>query len=519
MSTPGAADPADASLADRAAGAAQWQAASSVTKGLLQFGVTMLLARLLTPTDFGLVALAMIVVGFAEMVVDLGIGPAIVQREDLTPRHVRVSFTVSVLIGTSAALLLIAAAPLFATLLRNPAVTPVLRWQALIFLFAGLGATGRAVLERKLDFRTRFIIDASSYIGGYAILAVILALLDFGVWSLVAGAIVQGLISATSILLRVRHPMRPLLAREELGGLMDFGMGVMLNRIVVYTSYNGDNFVVGRWLGPAALGLYSRAFQLMMFPLVHLQSVTWNVLFSAYSRLQSEPERAARAYLKGIQLNALVVTPVMAGMIAAGPHLIRGLYGPQWGGATAALQLLCAVGLFRAVYGATGALAHAFGKVYAEFRRQAMFAVLVVIAGLIGSRWGITGVAAGVAFAVMVQYLAMAQLGIRLTGIRWSDFFLAQLPGVALGLGVAGACRLVRLLLESQGVGSGAILLAVIATAAIAVPVLLYLLPGRLRPTDLFRSLQTTVDRMPPALRHPARRIMRVSPEPLQATP
>lgn len=515
MSAPGA---AEGTLAGRAASAAQWQAASSVTKGVLQFGVTMLLARLLTPTDFGLVALAMIIVGFAEMVVDLGIGPALVQREELNARHVRVSFTVSALIGGGAALLLIAAAPLFALLLRDPAVTPVLRWEALIFLFAGLGATARALLERRLDFRSRFLVDAAGYLGGYALLAITLALMGYGVWSLVAGAVAQAAISALLVLAVVRHPLRPLLAGPELRGLMDFGAGVMLNRIVVYTSYNGDNLVVGRWLGPAALGLYSRAFQLMMFPLHHLQSVTWNVLFAAYSRLQGDRPRAARAYLKGIQLNALVVAPVMAGMIAAGPHLIVGLYGPQWVAATSAVQILCAVGLLRAVYGATGALAHAFGKVYAEFRRQAVFAVLVVAAGLAGTRWGITGVAAGVAAAVTVQYLAMAQLGVRLTGIRWSDFFDAQLPGAAVAAGVAAACRVVRLVLEGQGVGSAGILLAVIATAAAAVPAALYLLPGRLRPESLFRSMQSTVERMPAALRHPIRRIMRVPPEPMQAT-
>src|SRR5687768_3990275 len=150
-------------LAGRAINAAQWQTASSLTKGIVQFGITVLLARLLSPEDFGLVALAFIVVGFAQMVVDLGLGPAIIQRELLSDRHTPIAFTISTLIGVGAAAILAGGAPLFAALLGNAAVVNVLRAQSLIFLFAGLGATGRALLERRLDFRGLFFVDLASY--------------------------------------------------------------------------------------------------------------------------------------------------------------------------------------------------------------------------------------------------------------------------------------------------------------------------------------------------------------------
>jgi len=504
------------SLAGRAITAAQWQMAASVTKGVLQFGVMVLLARLLTPEDFGLVALALLVVGFAEMVVDLGMGPALVQRPELNDRQVRVSFTTSLLLGAGVTLLLVAAAPLFAALLREPAVPAILRWQSLIFLFAGAGATARALLERKLDFKGLFLVAFFSYVVGYAGVGVALALLGWGAWSLVFGALVQSGVACAIALGRARHPLRPLLARVELRELLDFGVGVTLNRLVVYGSYNGDNLVVGRWLGSAALGLYSRAFQLMLFPLSHLQNVTWNVLFAALSRLQHDRERATRAYLKGLQLTALVVAPIMAGMIVAGPHLIVGLYGPQWVSATAALQILCAAGLLRAVYGATGALTHAFGEVYAEFRRQALFAAVLIAACVAGSRWGITGVAVAVAVAVAFMYLAMAHLAGRIAGFRWRDFFAAQLPGVTVALVVASVASLVRFALERQGWGSGAILSAVIAGSALAVPLGLYLLPERVRPTELYGSLGPALSRLPAALRLPLRRVMRLSPQPAQ---
>lgn len=506
-------------LGSQAVNAAQWQTASSLTKGLAQFGVTVLLARLLPPEDFGLVALALLVVGFAQMVVDLGLGPAIVQREVLSERHLRVSFTISSIIGASAAVLLVAGAPLVATLLRNEAVTPVLRVQALLFLLAGLGSTGRALLERRLDFRGLFYVDVAGYLGGYGPVAVTLALLGYGVWSLVFASLAQGLIAAGVSLFLGRHPLRPLLPRQEVKELMNFGMGVLLNRTVVYASYNGDNFVVGRWLGPYSLGLYSRAFQLMMLPLYHLQSVTWNVLFASYSRLQSDRTRAAAAYLKGVQLTGMVVAPVMAGMFVAGPHLVVGLYGERWIGATAALQVLCLAGLPRSIYGAIGALTHAFGEVYAEFRRQAVYAVLVVAGALVGSRWGITGVAIGAALAVIYMYVAMAQLGMKITGCRWGEFLRAQLPGVLLGGWVAAAGAATRLALETAGFGSGTILALVIVVSAVATPIGVYLLPRRFRPAELFGTLAPAVARLPTRIQLPVRAIMRLTPERARATP
>lgn len=507
----------EGTLATRTMSAAQWQTASSVVKGGLQFGVMVLLARLLTPEDFGLAALALIVVGFAEMVVDLGLGPAIVQRQEVSARQVRVAFTASALIGVGMTLLLVAAAPLFALLLRNPEVPEVLRWQALLFVFAGLGATARSVLERRLDFRGLFFVAFLSYVVGYAVVGISLALLGFGVWSLVFAALAQGAIGATVALALARHPMRPLLALSELRDLLDFGFGVILNRIVVYASYNGDNFAVGRWLGSAALGLYSRAFQLVLFPLGHLQSVTWNVLFSAYSRLQGDRRRAGAAYLKGVQLTTLVVAPIMAGMLVAGPHLIVGLYGPQWVSATVPLQILCAVGALRAVYGMTGALTHAFGRVYAEFRRQAAYAVLVIVASLVGSAWGLPGVAAGVAVAVVFMFFSMAHLALNITERTWAEFFGAQVPGAVMALAVAGAAGTARVALEAQGLGSGAILLGIVAVCAATVPAALFLLPERLRPVELFRTLDPALARLPTALRLPIRRMMRLSPERLHA--
>lgn len=499
-----------ATLSSRTISAAQWRLASAVVQGGLQFGITIVLARLLPPEDFGLVALAFVVVGFATMLSDLGLGPAVVQHNPLTERHLRVSFTSSMLIGTALAVLFWAAAPLFALVLRSTEVVAVMRWQAWLFVFSGLGTTARAVLQRSLDFRGLFFVNLASYGIGYAVVSVALAWMGFGVWSLVAGALMQHLLGGVLPLLQVRHSIRPLLARGEFRDLIGFGFGATLNRVVSYLSLNGDNFVVGRWLGPALLGLYARAYHLSALPLSYVSNVTWSVMFPAYAEIRSDRPRMRRAYLQAVQFIALVGGPIMAGMVIAAPHLVVGLYGSQWVGAVVPLQLFCAAAVFRTIYHASGAVTHALGELYAEFRRQVVYATLVAVGAVLGTRYGIIGVAAGVGVAILYMYLAMAALVIRLTDCRWRDFFAVQVPGLLLAALVAAAALAARIILEQRVESSLAVLAGIVAASAAVLPIGIYLLPRQFHPTELFGKIDRMVERLPGAVRPPIRRVLRI---------
>jgi PST family polysaccharide transporter len=499
-------------LAGRTISAARWKFASAVSQGIFQFAVGVLLARLLPPDDFGVVALAMVVVGFAGLVGDLGLGPAVIQSRTLTPLHLRTSFTASLLLGAGLTLVLLAVAPFSSTLLRNPELPAVLRLLSAAFLCGALGVTARALLQRTLDFRRLFVVDLASYALGYAGVATGMALLGYGVWSLAWGALVQSLAGSLLALWMARHPLRPRLAWGELRELFSFGAGVSLNNVINYVARNGDNVIVGRWLGATALGLYGRAYNLMTLPLTYLGAVGYSVMFPAMAAMQDDRERLARAYLISVQVTAFLTAPIMAGMIVAAPHMVRALYGDRWGAMVLPLQVLCAAGFFRAVYHLAGALTHALGKVYRETGRQVVYALCVVAGGAIGSRWGILGVAVGVSLAIVQMYVAMAALVLRLAGLRWTDFAVAQLPGVVLSLVVGGAALAVRLALEGLGLGSGAIFVGVLVACALAVPLGVYLLPHRVRPVALFARLTPAVGRLPAPLPRWMGLILRLSP-------
>jgi O-antigen/teichoic acid export membrane protein len=502
---------ADQRLGKRAVTAAQWRIASMAFQIVVAFPVGILLARLLLPADFGLAALSLVVTGFVTLAADLGLGSAIIQRRELNERHLRVALTGSFLLGVSIAGLVVLAAPLISRAAGNPGLVALLRLQSLIFITAGCGIVAASALQRRLDFRRLFFVDVTSYTFGYALVAIIGALSGLGVWSLVLGNLVQGTIFCMLSVKAANTPLRPLLARRELGELLGFGIGVSANALVAYVGRSGDNFFVGRLLGTTVLGYYSRAFNLMMMPINYVTSVIFNILVPTFAEIQHERARIGRGLVLSVQLAAIIVLPVAAGMIVAAPHLILGLYGDRWAGAIRPLQVLCLAALPRAIHPLAGAVNRACNRVGTEVWLQCGFAAAVVGAAIVGSHNGIVGVAALVSVAIVLMLVCMAALALHLTGSTWRAFLGAQLPGALIGLLSASIAVALRATLERAGWSHLPILSALVLAGAISIPLGVYLLPARVRPTELFSRLTPPLRRLPAPLRASALFILRMS--------
>lgn len=455
------------SLTTRTARAAQWRLAGAAVGAVSQLVVGVLLARLLTPGEFGIAALAYVVLGLAQPLGDLGLGSAIVQRARLTDRHIRSAFTCSVLVGIAIAAVMAAAAPLGAAALRDAKVTPVLRLLSVGIVLRGTSVVAEALLWRNLDFRRQFLIETTSYVLGYGGVAVGLALLGHGVWSLVWGGLAQTLITSVAQLAAVRHPIRPLLAASELQELLGFGIGAATSACVNYVALNGDYFVVGRLMGAVDLGLYTRAYTLMNLPQTYAAGVMSRVMFPAFAKVQGDPARVRSAYLVVTRLTAMIAAPAMTTMVIVAPHLVRGFYGPQWTEAVVPLQILSIAGYFRALYHLGGIVAQSAGRVYAELWRQVTYAAAVVGGTLVGSRYGLPGVAVGVSAAILYMFVATGHLALRATATPWRMYLRVQAAAIVTA-GLTGAIALiVRLLLEAAHFSAAAIALAVLAAAAV----------------------------------------------------
>jgi O-antigen/teichoic acid export membrane protein len=504
MTEPGASD----SLSARTITGGQWRMASLIVQGLLHLMVGVVLARLLPPADFGLAALALIVIGFAAMVSDVGVGAAVIQRLVVTTAHLRVAFTLSVLAGVVIAAGLFGIAPLVALLAKSPAVSPVLRVQSIVFIATGVGTVARAQLQRRLDFRRLFAVDLSSYLLGYALIAIGGAVLGWGVWSLVIGSLVQSWLASVLCVLAARAPLRPLLAKRELRDLLGFGVGVTLNGVIAYIGRNGDNFLVGRFLGTTALGLYSRAFNFMMLPINYFSNVIPTVLIPAFSEIQTDRARVGRGYLMGVQTATLITAPVMVWVIVSAPHLIIGLYGERWAGAVVPLQLLAAAGVPRAMLGLAGAVTQACDRVASETPLQIGFALAIAIGTSLGSRYGLPGVAVAVSVAIVLLFVAQARLALSITGDTWLAFGQAHVPGLLLGVVTLATILPLRLLAERVGLPHLVILLVLSATSAASASLALLFMPAAVRPHELFRQLSKPIQRFPAAMRTPLLRLL-----------
>src|SRR5215470_14092387 len=454
-------------LYGRAVSAFTWRFVSESLRFVLQLTVMVILARLVRVDQFGLLALAMVVTNLVIRISEIGIYYAVVQRKDLTDTHIRVAFTLSTLFGLFFMTVVYMTAPLAAALLRNDEVTPILRLMSVIFLFMNLGSTAMGLLQRRLDYRNLLIAELCSYGVGYALVSVALALLGYGVWALAWASVIQFLLRSALLIWLSPHPKRPSLAT-----------------LANYAAINGDYFVVGRWLGATALGLYSRAYQLMTLPMMQFTSVIASVLFPVYSMIQDEDARLRRAYLNSVSLSAIIVTPALMTLGVAAPEIMIGIFGAEWAGATAPLAILCAGGSLNTAYSLGDALARAKGAVYAKSRCHAIYAACVFAGSYIGARWGIVGVAVGVVIATIVMYLLMAQLTNRLVGASWKRYLLCQLPGAILGASVVAVALPITILLRSAQLRPLLILPITLIAAAVAAVV-----AGALLPRDWFNAV------------------------------
>lgn len=407
-----------------------WRLVAEASRLVLAVAVQVILARMLPVEAFGMLAIAMLVVNFGSNVSEVGTAPALIQRETITPTHVRVAFTFAVLAGAVLTAAIVFAAPAVAALFNTPAVAPILQVVGLVFVLASFGTTAEALMQRAMEYRRLMKVEVVSYAAGFAFVGITVATLGYGVWALAWATLAQAAIKSAMVVAMRPHPMRPCLAMAETRQLLGFGVGISLSRIAGFTAQNADYFVVARWLGAEALGLYSRAFQLMCQPITHFSSILNGVLFPAYSTIQSDTARLRRGYLVSLSVSALVVFPVLATLALAAPELMDGVFGPKWNGAATPFRILCVGGAGYCIYNLADSLVRAKGAVYLKFFYHSVYAASVFAAALAGRRWGISGVSVGVVLAIGIVYVLMARLSLQLTECSWRRFFFAQWGGV-----------------------------------------------------------------------------------------
>ena len=417
------------SLTQRTLGGIKWSYFSAAAQALVSLLILAILSRLLTPNDFGLLAIAMIFVVLTDTVGKLGIGPAIVQRLDLTDRHIQVGYTLSVALGLILAAALWLLAPLIGEFFSEPIVSSILKALSIVFIITGIGVVSDHLLRRNLRFKQLMVANILSQSLGYGVVTIVMALLGFGVWALVWGTIMRYAILTVAVLAYWPPTFGLCLAKREASDLLRFGTGISFISFFNIIAQQGAPFIIGRWLGAASLGYFTRASRLVSAP-VGLGLVLLNVLFPAMAERQERIDRLSAVYLHGIEVLSLLALPASIMMMVSAPEIVAIVLGGQWEAAVPILQILALASAFQTCNTLNVPSIRAVGAVYREGWRQAVYALIIVGGAWIGSRWGVRGVAAAIVCARVVVHLLMTQLTLSLLRLRWRRLLRCYLPAL-----------------------------------------------------------------------------------------
>ena len=444
-----------------------WTSLAKGAQGLVQLAAMLVLARLLSPQEFGLFAAALVVAGFSAIFSELGVSAAIVQRPVLESRHIRSGFTLAVGVSLIVGPVVFFSADTIAGFFQIPALADVVRLMSIGFPLQGIATVAQSLGQRSFRFSWLASVDAGAFAVGFLMVAPALTLLDFGVYALVGAYLAQQAVRTALLLWGSPHEMKPMFERRAVGELLFFGAGFSVAKLANYFATQADNMVVARWLGPTALGHYAYAYQLMASPATLFGQILDRVLFPTMASVQHEPERLTRAYGSGVFACATVILPASAVIAILSPEIVLILLGPGWIDVAVPLRILACGMLFRTSYKISDTIVRATGAVYARAWRQVVFAMAVVLGALVGQNWGLAGVATGVVFALALNFLMMAQLSLRLSGMLWRAFGQLHVAGLVLAMILGASSLAAATWLRDAGVGpiwvvSGASLVAVL---------------------------------------------------------
>jgi len=417
----------------------KWSYLSIVINAVLQIGFMAILARLLEPAAFGLIAMAGIVLRFGSYFAQMGVGSALIQKDKLTNEDVRAAFTTSVFLGLTFFGLTYILAPLGLYIFNSPSVVPVLRAMGFSFMLNGLSATAVSLLRRKLEFRSLAFIGVTSYVVGYGLTGVVLALTGFGVWSLVIASLSQAGIMALLAYLCERHNVLLSFHWETHKRLLSFGGRLSLISFLEFIGYNVDTLVIGRVWGASSLGIYTRSFAIVNLPVQYLAVTFSKVMFPSFSLVQKDVARLRRAYYKGLMFIAVVAMPVSFGIIPAARELVLTLLGSQWVSGIVILQILAVSVPFNMGANLPGIICDATGNLNIKFLLQLTFIVLVIMFVALAYPYGVTAIAVVVVLANIIRFIAYQILMRKIIKISYKDIFKAHLPGIIISaVGVVG---------------------------------------------------------------------------------
>jgi len=354
--------------------------------------VFLILARLLSPEDFGLVALANVFISFTQIFLEQGFAAVLIQRQNIETEHINTAFWTQIIIACLLTIVSLFSAHWIAKIFNQPQLIPIIKWLSLLFIISALTHPQRALIKRKFDFKTL----ANCALLGILIAGIVgiaMAFSGYGVWSLVGQQLTYELIEL--IVLWSASHWRPQLqfSRRHLFDLLDFSINLLGEKLVVFFNQRTDQLLIGYFLGEVALGYYAIAHRILQVMTQLLVETIIQVALPTFSRLQNDSQRFLDAFYRATQFTSLIAFPVFFAVIILAPEIVITLFGEKWIEAITIIQILVCAGILRVISLFQRSAFVAMGKPSLQFKLGLVNAILNLIACLIAVKWGILAVA------------------------------------------------------------------------------------------------------------------------------
>ena len=369
------------SLKYQALNGIKWTTLSTVVQTVVQLVMLAILARLLTPGDFGLMAIMMVVIGFSEAFMDMGISNAIIHRQDITHDQLSTLYWLNIGSGICLFLIIAALSPLIALFYGDPRITEPLLVLSLVFIIVGVGNQFRILCQKEMQFNRMARVEIIASLCSLMV-AVFSAMAGVGVYALVFAMLAQSSVSSFMFLimgLREHHRPELIFKYKDIKCFWTFGLYQMGEKSINYISSNADKLIIGKLLGMQAVGFYNMAWQLIIFPVSKINPILNKVAFPVYAKVQNDAVALNRYYSLNVKALSLVTVPLLAFLSFFAADVVLVFFGPGWETTATLVTILAFVGILKALGNPGGAIILAKGRADVGFWWNVGWAVLVIV--------------------------------------------------------------------------------------------------------------------------------------------
>lgn len=478
-------------LSQRAAYSGFWVFALSICNRLLGFIRMIVLARMLSPDDFGLMGFTLLAVAILESFSKTGIQSALIQKRESINDYLDTAWTLQALRGILLFIILFITAPYVGTFFNNPLAVDVTRIAAFAFLFENLTNIKVVFFTKELEFNKQFIYRISGTVADLGT-AVLMAVLTKSVWALVYGLLAGHIVRAVVSYIVVPYRPRIRIDWDKGKELFNFGRWVFASSILLFFTSQGDDILVGKLISAAALGFYQMAYYISNMPATEITHVISQVSFPLYSKLQNDRESLQKAYLKIVKITAMISIPAGVLIFILTPDLVSIILGEKWAPVIMATQILCLYGILRA-NGSTGApLVLSLGK--PKILTAAALIHFIILFSLLYPltvSFGIEGTSAAVVISFAVLFIPCTIINCRLISVKFVTWLRCMISPASASMIMLTAVYLAKTHLLNSHVSPAGLVFLIILGLIVYLPIIILFEREFLRSfRDIFKKMQ-----------------------------